>query len=228
MVSDWKKPMDKALARAAGHRSNHEAWADFAVLFASELMAPLYENGPLVADAERIRDKYDDGELEAMAEMMGCTVGALEENPRQDFLGSAYMVLGIGNGKHGQVFTPYAVCEAMADAQMVGESVAKAMDEKGYVTLNDPACGGGATLIAGANSLRAQGFDYQNFAWFVGQDINLETACMCYVQLALLGCAGAVIIGDTLACEQRMVLRLPMNVISPWWTARILQGKVSA
>lgn len=225
MVSKWTAQMSKSLNRCAGHRSNHEAWQDFAIMSASELAAPLGLDEPLRDDAERIRAKYDADEMGAMAEMLGCTVGALDENPRQDFLGAAYMELGIGNKKDGQFFTPYAVCEAMAGEVITAEGCESAISDHGYVTLNDPACGGGATLIAGANRLRELGVD-QHHAWFEAQDLNLETACMCYVQLSLLGCAGVVIVGDTLGMERRRVLHLPMNVISPWWTARALRGVV--
>lgn len=226
MVSNWSTLMGKALKRCAGHRSNHEAWQDFAIMSAAELAAPLGLDRPLRDDAERIRGKYDTDELEAMSEMLGCTVCALDENPRQDFLGAAYMELGIGNKKDGQFFTPYAVCEAMAQGTIDEEGCRGALEDHGYIRLNDPACGGGATLIASANRLRDLGVD-QHHAWFEAQDLNLETACMCYVQLALLGCAGVVIVGNTLAEERRRVLHLPMNVISPRWATRALEGVVS-
>ena len=225
-MSGWTAQMGKSLKRCAGHRSNHEAWQDFAIMSASELAAPLGLDGPLRDDAERIRHKYNNDEIEAMSEMFGCTISALESNPRQDYLGAAYMELDIGNKKDGQFFTPYAVCEAMAGEVITAECCESAISDHGYVTLNDPACGGGATLIAGANRLRELGVD-QHHAWFEAQDLNLETACMCYVQLALLGCAGIVIVGDTLGMERRRVLHLPMNVISPWWTARALRGAVA-
>ncbi len=218
--------MGKALKRLASHRSNYEAWADFAIMGAAELAAPLFPYNDVHEDARKIRDKYDHDEMEAMAEMMGCTVGALDENPRQDFLGSMFMALDIGNKHNGQFFTPYAVCEAMAHAQITEDGCKKALDERGFISLNDPACGGGATLIAGANRLRELGVDYQNVAWFVGQDLNQETAMMCYIQLALLGCAGKVIVGDTLRMETRTEVELPMNVISPWWTVRKLKGEM--
>lgn len=226
MVTDWKRPMEKALGRLAYRRSKYESWADFAIMGAAELAAPLHLDGGIREDAQRIRNKYDVDELDAMTEMMGCTIGALDENPRQDFLGSMYMALDIGSKHHGQFFTPYAVCEAMAHAQITEDGCKKAIGEHGYITLNDPACGGGATLIAGANRLRELGIDYQNMAWFVGQDLSQQTAAMCYIQLALLGCAGKVIVGDTLNMEVRSEIELPMNVISSWWTARKLKGEM--
>lgn len=224
MVSKWTKPMQDALKRLAGHRSYHEVWMDFAVYGASEL-SKIYPNNQLKDAHTRIADKYSSDGMESMAELMGCTIAAFEENPNQDFLGSMYMELGIGNKKDGQFFTPYVVCKAMADAQISKDAVDDAIKERGYITLNDPACGGGATLIAGANRLKELGIDYQNFAWFEAQDLNLETACMCYIQLSLLGCAGVVIVGDTITQERRQELMLPMNLISPWWTARWMKGE---
>jgi hypothetical protein len=223
-MTDYKAQMGKALKRLAGHRSNYEAWADFAIVGASELSAPLFPGNPIHDDARLAREKYDENELGAMAEMMGFTVLALEENPNQDFLGSMFMALEIGNKHNGQFFTPYSVCAAMAEGTITKEGCDKALAEKGYVTLNDPACGGGATLIAGANRLRELGVSYSDDAWFVGQDLNQETACMCYIQLALLGCAGEIVIGDTIRGEARQRIELPMNLISGWWTIRRLKG----
>ena len=225
-MTDFKKPMEKALKRLAGHRSNYEAWADFAIVGAAELAAPFFSNNSIQDDAKLARAKYDDDELQAMAEMIGLTIIALEENPNQDFLGSMFMALEIGNKHNGQFFTPYAVCSAMAEGTITKEGCDRALAEKGYITLNDPACGGGATLIAGANRLRELGVNVNDDAWFVGQDLNQETGCMCYIQLALLGCAGKVVIGDTLKMETRQEIELPMNVMSNWWTVRKLKGEM--
>lgn len=225
-MTDFKKPMEKALKRLAGHRSNYEAWADFAIIGSAELAAPFFSCSSIQDDAKLARMKYDEGELGAMAEMMGCTVLALEENPNQDFLGSMFMALEIGNKHNGQFFTPYSVCSAMVENTITKDGCDKALAEKGYVTLNDPACGGGATLIAGANRLRELGVNVSDDAWFVGQDLNKETACVCYIQLALLGCAGKVIVGDTLKMEARQEIELPMNVMSSWWAVRKLKGEM--
>lgn len=43
---------------------------------------------------------------------------ALEKNPEQDFLGSIFMSLNLGNEHNGQFFTPYHVCELMAEVTM--------------------------------------------------------------------------------------------------------------
>src|SRR5699024_11833427 len=62
----------------------------------------------------------------------------------------------------------------------------------------DPACGAGALLVAFANECLRQKVNYQTSVLFVAQDIDFTVGLMCYIQLSLLGCAGYVVIGDTL------------------------------
>lgn len=73
------------------------------------------------------------------------------------------------------------------------------ISKKGYISVNDPACGAGATLIGFANAVMAKGINYQDHILFVAQDIDQTAALMCYIQLSLLGCPGYVVIGDTLS-----------------------------
>lgn len=55
------------------------------------------------------------GGMEVPAEMLGLITMVLEENPEQDFLGSMFMRLELGNHWKGQFFTPYSVCKVMAE-----------------------------------------------------------------------------------------------------------------
>ena len=72
------------------------------------------------------------------------------------------------------------------------------IEAQGWVSVNDCACGAGATLIAFANECMLRDINYQTSVLFVAQDIDLVTGCMCYIQLSLLGCPGYVVIGNTL------------------------------
>lgn len=117
---------------------------------------------------------------------------ALEKNPDQDFLGELYMSLDLGSHWHGQFFTPYSVCRMMTEMLYDNKKT------NGLITVNDPSCGAGATLIAQANLLKQKGIDYQRDAIFVGQDIDRVVAMMCYIQLSLLGCSGYIVVANTL------------------------------
>jgi hypothetical protein len=65
-------------------------------------------------------------------------------------------------------------------------------------------------LIAFAKVCYDKGIDYQRKVLFVGQDIDSVVARMCYISLTLLGCAGCVVIGNTLLVEVQEVLYTPV------------------
>jgi hypothetical protein len=80
------------------------------------------------------------------------------------------------------------------------EEIFKAqVEEMGFVGVNDPACGAGALLLSFANECRRKDFNFQHCCLFVAQDIDVLAGMMCYIQLSLMGCAGHVIIDDTLS-----------------------------
>ena len=142
--------------------------------------------------------KYEREELENIVQLFALTVQALEENPAQDFLGNLYMNLDFGSSWSGQFFTPWHVAAMMA-RMLFDEHIKDEIGAKGYASVNDPACGAGCMLMAFADVCRSiEKLNYQESILFVAQDIDRVVAQMCYIQLSLLGCAGYVIVGDTL------------------------------
>lgn len=137
------------------------------------------------------------GSVEIPAKLMSIIVMALENEPEQDFLGKMYMNLNLGNHWKGQFFTPYSICKLMS--QIAVENIDRQIEEQGYISVCDPACGAGATLIAAANNMKSSKYNFQNHALFVGQDVDRIVAQMCYIQLALLGCAGYICVGNSLS-----------------------------
>lgn len=137
------------------------------------------------------------GSVEVAANILSIIVMALENEPEQDFLGKMYMNLNLGNHWKGQFFTPYCICDLMSHIT-VGD-VDRQIEDKGYISVCDPSCGAGATLIAMANTMKKSRYNFQNHVLFVGQDIDRVVGMMCYIQLSLLGCAGYICIGNTLA-----------------------------
>ena len=153
--------------------------------------------------------RYDKDELQSIIQLYALTVQALEENPAQDFLGNLYMNLDFGSSWTGQFFTPWHVAEMMARINAT-EHFKDEIDTKGFVSVNDPACGAGCMLIAFAHVCKdLEKVNYQERVLFVAQDIDKVVAQMCYIQLALLGCAGYVIVGDTLTSPPVGPLLLP-------------------
>ncbi len=179
-------------------RSSWQVWADFITVTACAIANSVDKVGAIHDKREA---EYEDctqrlGGVEIPGEMFGIITMALDENPEQDFLGSLFMKLELGNHWKGQFFTPYSVCQLMAEVN--SENFESQIEEKGWASVNDCACGAGATLVAMANAMRKHGVNYQNHALFVAQDIDRVAGMMCYIQLSLLGCAGYVAIADTL------------------------------
>lgn len=181
-------------------QSRWQTWADFIMMAAISI-----SNTVDKANAEArektymsIAGKYKPKALDNFAKMLAAIVESMDENPDQDCLGELYMGMELGNQKAGQFFTPYSVCQLMA--QISNDDLKAKIDKQSWVSANDCACGAGATLIAFANECRRPGVDinYQTSVLFIAQDIDLVTGCMCYIQLSLLGCPGYVVIGNTL------------------------------
>ena len=128
-----------------------DIWNDFIVMAACALSNPVDKSHYEEREARylRIIKKYSKAEQNKFPTLFAYTVMALEFNPEQDFLGRLYTRLGLQDEGRKQHFTPYNVCQLMAEITM--GDVVKQVRENGYVTLNDPCCGAGATLIAGVN-----------------------------------------------------------------------------
>lgn len=179
-----------------------EAWSDFVTMFACSISNPLDKTHYDEREKLYLKtiDKYNKTEQSIFPQLAAMTVMALERNPEQDFLGKIYMDLGLGNKSTSQFFTPYHVCKLMAAVTM--DNVVDEVKEKGYISINDPTCGAGATLIAGVNEARKKlekaNINFQNHVLVVAQDIDFTVAMMCYIQLSLLGVAGYIKVGNSL------------------------------
>lgn len=199
---DHKKEFLRVFNRLTSRHRSWDVWRDFIIMYACALSNPVDKEHYDEREALYLRTikKYNKQEQPLFSELAAHIVMALEENPEQDFLGSIFMSLNLGNQNNGQFFTPYHACELMAEVTM--QDVVYKIEKDGIITINDPCCGAGATLIAGIHAARKRlekaGYNYQNHVLVVAQDIDMIVALMCYIQLSLLGVAGYVKIGNAL------------------------------
>lgn len=182
----------------SGRYSVRQIWDDWIVMSAISIANSCAPNGEREKRYLAIAEKYKPNELLSFSELFADMTLSLDADPDQDFLGEMYMAVGMGSSVAGQFFTPYHVCELLANFTNL-PNIRKQIEKDGYAMVNDCACGAGATLIAAANACRKAGINYQRDVVFVGQDIDFICVCMCYLQLSLLGCPGYVILGNTLA-----------------------------
>lgn len=198
---DARKDFLRVFGRLTTQHRAWDVWRDFVVMFACSLSNPVDKSHYDEREKRylKIINKYNKEEQKLFPELAAHTVMALEENPEQDFLGGIFMELNLGDGKNGQFFTPYHVCDLMA--KIAVDDVSKEIDEKGYITIHDPCCGTGATLIAGVHEVRRQlekmNLNYQNHVLVVAQDVDEVVALMCYIHLSLLGVAAYIKVGNT-------------------------------
>lgn len=216
-----QKAIAKSFEGLCGRHSRWEVWADWITMSACSISNAVDQTHREAREKIFLnaREKYAEEEMRVMAEMLGMAVAALDENPDQDLLGEIFMTLGLGNEHNGQFFTPYNVCRAMSELT-IGD-VAAQVEAQGWVSAADPACGAGALLVAFANECLRQKVNYQQSVLYVAQDIDYIVGLMCYIQLSLLGCAGYVVIGDTLVHPSTAYDRrglIPRDEGNVWYT----------
>lgn len=223
-------------------RHGYTAWSDTITLFALSIINPLtlqiFKEDEKLNKLWNAREKrylqiintYPKDKQQLFPEMFACIVNEFTNNPYQDLLGSIYMELGISNNKAGQFFTPYSLCEMMAQMTVDKPLLRKQVKEIGWCTINDPSCGGGATLISGVEQCDRlfNRLNWQNHVLVVANDIDKICAYMCYIQLSLIGVAGIVTISDTLTTPEVDFYQTPDKVLftptylSDVWTMRRL------
>lgn len=170
-----QKTIVKLIEGLTGRFSMWEVWQDFIIMSAISIANTV--GGPQRDAREKEylsrAAKYSAAEIEVFGEMLGEVVSDMERNPDQDFLGELFMALDLSNEWQGQFFTPYSVCSAMA-AISYGDDFKAKIENQGWVSVNDPACGAGALLLAFANECRRPGhnINYQTSVLFVAQDID--------------------------------------------------------
>jgi len=211
----------KVFNRFSGKYSRWELWSDFITLTACTI-----SNAVDVSHREKreklymtVAGKYTKQELDRFAEILARLVDAYDSDPDQDLLGELYMALELGNDNNGQFFTPYDICRCMAAMNLDNASLG--IQGKGWISVNDPAVGAGALLIAFANECHRRDINYQQHVLFTAQDIDMITALMCYIQISLLGCPGYVYVGNTLtdpcqALDSRGLIPRPSDKL--WYT----------
>jgi hypothetical protein len=120
-------------------------------------------------------------------------------NERQDFLGIVANEIGALDARAGQFFTPFHVCQLMAEISLVGAG--SLIRDQGFLTLNEPTAGAGAMILATADVLERQGFDPRIHLIVKAQDISQLCFHMCFLQLTFRAIPALVERANTLSLE---------------------------
>lgn len=214
-TEQFDEAFEKAFKEACHAYGTYESFSEFVKVFATEIALASGNSVPQLLEAkETIFRSIAELRKESYQAMYLAMIDSFTSKPDQDFLGSMYMKLGIGDKAHGQYFTPFAISELLASLKI--EHIVKAIDKKGYATIYEPTCGSGGMIIAIASELYRRGYNYQEQLYFEAHELAELPALMCYLQCSLLGLAGHLVIGDTLEFESRMVLQTPIMLTGLW------------
>lgn len=142
--------------------------------------------------------QYDRDEADTFAKLIAMLTIAMQYKI-DDYLGRVFMELELYDSFKGQFFTPISVASLMA--KLTAVDAAELIAEKGFIRVNEPAAGGGVTLLAFINELQTMGCNPQQTVQVFAQDLDKKAVHMTYIQLSLLGINLTITHGDTLTQE---------------------------
>ncbi|WP_321810282.1 MULTISPECIES: N-6 DNA methylase [unclassified Burkholderia] len=131
-----------------------------------------------------------------------------------DVLGETYMMLDIGNDRAGQFFTPYSVSRLMAGITIGGRS--DAIEQDGFMRMQEPACGAGGMVIATADALLSVGQNYQQTLHATCIDIDARCVHMTYLQLSMMHVPAIIVHGNALTMEVWGMWYTPAHILGGW------------
>ncbi|MGU3778947.1 N-6 DNA methylase [Burkholderia metallica] len=131
-----------------------------------------------------------------------------------DVLGETYMMMGIGNARAGQFFTPYSVSRLMAGITIGSRS--EVIEQEGFMRMQEPACGAGGMVIATADALLAIGQNYQQTMHATCIDIDARCVHMTYLQLSMLHIPAIIVHGNALTMEVWGMWYTPAHILGGW------------
>lgn len=201
-----------------GHsRSTWEAFSDFLELAAIAIsnQCDLREYEKREAMYLRTAGKYKADELTLLCQILADVAAILEDEPA-DVLGSVYMQMELGNKWAGQFFTPQALADLMGAMTLDPEGARAQIARAGYITVNDPAIGGGVTIIGFCKAMEAAGLDFRKNMHATGVDVDLKAVHMAYIQLSLLGIPAMIVHGNSLSLQEWSTWYTPAHVFGGW------------
>ncbi|HFV9292162.1 TPA: ArdC-like ssDNA-binding domain-containing protein [Serratia fonticola] len=199
----------------APYENRYQVFSDFIHMSMSALYNRLLMNETFEQDYMRRVARYQPEDVTRLSQLLGEVVAGLEFEVC-DFLGSIFMELGLGSKRACQYFTPDSITTMMAQVLMADGLKELDSGEKAFLTISDPACGAGGTIIAYYKAMRDAGYNPQQQLFAQCVDIDPVAGMMTYIQLSLLGLPAEIIIGNSLTVEYHQVLHTPMYFMGFW------------
>ncbi len=200
MQTDLTKKFIKMLDSREHGKSTSQKFQDFCELaycaYAKPMAAPEHQEA-LEARYMAIVGTYRDKDaIRAYPELVGLVSKGIEAG---DFLGVIAAEVNALDGKQGQFFTPYEVSRLMAEMTFGDKDTQ--IEDRGYLTVDEPACGSGGMILAFAETMHRRGYNPARQLFVRATDISSLCYWMSYLQLTLAGIPAQVIRGNSLTLE---------------------------
>ena len=211
--TDKINTFNKLLNSVDCSKNKFTVFSDFLTLSAYSLAQPFYRSQQIEEKYLAVAKNYKLHQLTIFSQMLAVIVDALEKQAH-DFLGNCFLSNDMGSEYRGQFFTPYPVCQMMAQIQF--QDVKELIVKQGFVTVSEPCSGAGGMIIAAREVLIQEGYNPSTDMFVEAIDIDDLCFKMSFIQLSLLGVAARVIRGNTLSMEVFEMLYTPVYFINRW------------
>ncbi|CAM3594690.1 conserved hypothetical protein [Xenorhabdus nematophila ATCC 19061] len=193
--TDHQKEFISLFKQTARYQTRYQVFRDFC----NCAMAAIHNKHCFSEELEQYYlktiNKYKRADVDRIVQLFSHVVLGLAQEPN-DFLGSVFMRLELGDKDLQQFFTPWSVARMMAQMQL--HDAAGLLQTQPFVTLCEPCVGAGCITLAAADVLRELGHDPLCSLWVYAIDIDPLAAVMAYIQFSLTGIPAAVTIGNAL------------------------------
>ncbi len=160
--------------------------------------------------------RYEQKFVEIFPNVMAELAMALEAEPG-DVLGALFHDLELHNKARGQFFTPYSVSRPLAEITLGDDAAVRArIEDRGFISALEPACGAGSMIIALADAMRNRGINYQRHLHVTAIDIDPRAIHMAYSQFSLLHIPAHLMVGDSLSGEMQEHWFTPAHLLGGW------------
>lgn len=131
----------------------------------------------------------------------------MEKGNAFDLFGQLYEQMFLLKSKassNGQFFTPDSICRLMAD--ITDADVEEKISKRGFVMVNDPACGSARTLLAHFMKKTHDNRALSGLYYYEAADIDLPTCKMAACNMMIHGMQGRVV------CQDQLLLPTPTAI----------------
>ncbi len=221
-MKDAKKDLINFIHQLSNRHSTWEVFSDFCEM--SALSVSNSVDWRQWKEREKryleIIARYEKKEQAIFPAMFASLVQALDDelttNGPGDVLGRVYHELELHNKHKGQFFTPNNICDMMGELTLSEQDFQDPINENGYITLSEPACGSGAMVLGFCKAMEKRGFNYCDQLVVTAVDVDLKCVHMAYLQFSLYGIPAVVIHGNTLSVQEWSRWYTPVYVLNGW------------